>query len=1499
MATPTYPLRYPRSFSGTKLTGTLSSEIPILTGDLTVNTILVDMRITVGQGGGNNATWYSRVGGSTTGSFTGDNILSNVGDNNLAIDRLIWSPTGRDNELRINRNDLNVRNNDETDIDTFFNNHTNYSLFIRAPDGNVELPIISTNWRNIGEHYVNLNGFSSADATILDGIASGNIIELIIGTTGLNPFEPKAISLAGNIASGSPVFNAALTNAANLAPVADFTISDSTVVPGQTITLTSTSTDPEGEALTYSWSAGLNQGSFSSTTDSQVQWTAPSTHETADRLVNLFLQADDIHGRLNVKVRTITILATPLPDAPTDVAGATLSTTIITISWTNPTNVTLTDVRIRYRVQGDTDWIINNGPNADDESYNLENLTTGTTYEFEVSAQSGSGWGAWSSTSTRQTNSAPPDAPLAPTTTVISDTQIRVDWLAPNNGGSVITHYDVRERIVGASTWIQTSGFTALNATFAQLTPDTEYEFQVRAVNAIGDGSWSLSGTAQTSATVIPNLTPTFIGIISNQSYIQNSPIATLQLPAAISGNLPLTYSISPTLPAGLNFNATTRQITGTPTAVQASTAYTYTVTDDDIDTATLTFNITVQAQVASLINIDTIPSKMNEVARVLITAGESGNDAKWFSRIGSESIGTIEGDDVIAGSGFTAFDLDRVWWRGTVGEFRINRDPLGTAFDTLADIDDYIASAEGQAKRIYIAVENSSNEVEIVEIDWTQYRNIDGHFVNINQIATDTITLLNTVASADKINLVIGEPLSAISLGGSISSGIPALAGNLTVTRATQTIALDGGILSGTPVLTGNLSVSGTIRLDGNIVSGVPVLTGNLAVNTGIGINTIQPYDNEIIRALINVGEDNNWYSRFNSEDIGSISPSSDIIIYDASGSDQDLTIDRLLWNPTGRPGELRINRDPINVDTNTQGDFDVFFNRTTDYHLYIATENGNVDILIDSNNWRSIGPHFLNLNGFSSADIAILDTVVAGQNVNIVMARATLAIDLDGNIISGTPVLTGDLAVSRVTQSIVLQGLLRSGNATLSGRLTLTKTKTVSLVGRLSSSIPNLVGALAGGTTIISSAPIPINRILSTEFIIKILDNNGKLITTLQNYRSLTYRRVVNAVGSASFIIPRQSQEAKLMWDAATETSPYRWRIQITRRTTTIDNISNKIITEDSIDWYGLIEAWLTKRAERDTDQTDVWEIRCVHVNTLLRDRLILPPQLFINNQINATRTQAFNIKSGIAETVFKDYVREACVDGYALPSRVIPGFTIEPDGLRGNQISFAGQFDNLIESLNLMAKTAGLDYEITSDGGVGFEFKVFQPFRGLNRSLGNGVNEEAIFNYDYSNIGSGSYAIDAVGRSNVLFMLGQGEGAQRTVLEWPDDNLVETWGRREVAIDARGAEGEETIELLETRARGELAERMPAETITIETNNLPQWQYGINWDLGDIVTVQIPEWNAIINKQIRAIRVEFTQGSSVKIPKISADIGEPRPSVVSRLKTLEKQFESTRKL
>ena len=105
----------------------------------------------------------------------------------------------------------------------------------------------------------------------------------------------------------------------------------------------------------------------------------------------------------------------------------------------------------------------------------------------------------------------------------------------------------------------------------------------------------------------------------ANQSYTLDTAIPALQLPAATGGIGPLTYTLTALggLPAGLIFDASTRTLSGMPSAV-ATTALIYTVTDTNGASRNTTFTITVNS--TSSIFVLNKPADKNYTRGIAIT---------------------------------------------------------------------------------------------------------------------------------------------------------------------------------------------------------------------------------------------------------------------------------------------------------------------------------------------------------------------------------------------------------------------------------------------------------------------------------------------------------------------------------------------------------------------------------------------------------------------------------------------------------------------------------------------------------------------------------------------------------------------------------------------------------------------------------------------------------------------------------------------------------------
>ncbi len=137
-----------------------------------------------------------------------------------------------------------------------------------------------------------------------------------------------------------------------------------------------------------------------------------------------------------------------------------------------------------------------------DLEYTLSGLTNGVRYRLGLQAvndEGTSGWSDWDDPRTGTAGSTPA-APGAPTIDrATSDgANVHVRWSAPSNdGGADITGYDLRHILSDATdksntNWTQVDDLTGdLNHTVEGLTDGVEYDFQVRADNSAGAGSWS------------------------------------------------------------------------------------------------------------------------------------------------------------------------------------------------------------------------------------------------------------------------------------------------------------------------------------------------------------------------------------------------------------------------------------------------------------------------------------------------------------------------------------------------------------------------------------------------------------------------------------------------------------------------------------------------------------------------------------------------------------------------------------------------------------------------------------------------------------------------------------------------------------------------------------------------------------------------------------------------------------------------------------------------
>ncbi len=268
---------------------------------------------------------------------------------------------------------------------------------------------------------------------------------------------------------------------------------------------------PGNKSADLSWSAPVDASGFpatsyvvSRTIGTGSSWTvlatisAPTVSYLATGLTNgisytFKVQADNGSGGGSSYV---TVTPGVFPGTPTALAG-TAGNAQVSLSWTAPTSTggaPIYDYVVQYSTDG-TSWISFADGTSSTTSATVTGLVNGTPYTFRVAATTSTGTGAFSVASGAVTPFTTPGAP-----TSLSDTpgnsQVVLNWFAPDSdGGAPLTNYVIEFSTDSGVTWapFQDGVSTATTATITGLMNGTQYAFRVAAVNAAGQGPWTLA----------------------------------------------------------------------------------------------------------------------------------------------------------------------------------------------------------------------------------------------------------------------------------------------------------------------------------------------------------------------------------------------------------------------------------------------------------------------------------------------------------------------------------------------------------------------------------------------------------------------------------------------------------------------------------------------------------------------------------------------------------------------------------------------------------------------------------------------------------------------------------------------------------------------------------------------------------------------------------------------------------------------------------------------
>lgn len=275
---------------------------------------------------------------------------------------------------------------------------------------------------------------------------------------------------------------------------------------------------------------------------------------------------------------------------------------------------------------------------------------------------------------------------------------------------------------------------------------------------------------------------------------------------------------------------------------------------------------------------------------------------------------------------------------------------------------------------------------------------------------------------------------------------------------------------------------------------------------------------------------------------------------------------------------------------------------------------------------------------------------------------------------------------------------------------------------------------------------------------------------------------------------------------------------------------------------------------------DVTGTYTITGVDDSVLLSERLAYPTPSTADVTL---QTSAYDVRTGVAETVMKQYV-DVNIGPGAPSVRKIAALTVQANAGLGSSVTTQARFQPLQELFEGLADVAGLGFTIEQSGS-NLQFQVYAPndrSAYVRLDLDNGRLTKSEYSYSQP-------------KATRAIVGGSGDLTERTFLERTTSVSLAsevTWGRRiEVFNDQRS-----TAETAKLQQYGDELLATDGKTlisVSISPTDDQSMLFGTDWNLGDKVTCVVG------TAELIAVVTEIGILVTEEGVRIGATVGEPR--------------------
>ena len=216
----------------------------------------------------------------------------------------------------------------------------------------------------------------------------------------------------------------------------------------------------------------------------------------------------------------------------------------------------------------------------------------------------------------------------------------------------------------------------------------------------------------------------------------------------------------------------------------------------------------------------------------------------------------------------------------------------------------------------------------------------------------------------------------------------------------------------------------------------------------------------------------------------------------------------------------------------------------------------------------------------------------------------------------------------------------------------------------------------------------------------------------------------------------------------------------------------------------------------------------------------------------------------------------------------------------------VSYQDSYGKVLKIIEELAKSSGIGFFLRFDPNL--RKMIFETRKGTNRTINQSVNNRVLFSRDLDNVITQTYTESISNYANIALIGGSGDDEARKLTSIGTATGVD---RYEMFVDAKDISDKiNTVEItwdiyepmLKQRGQEKLNENSEIKTFEGVFNLKGQNKYGIDFFLGDYVTVFDKKWGVMLDTQI----TEVTQIIEPKNTKTTLTLGNKIPTIFDKI-------------